>query len=88
MVARSRRATELEKAEPMPRFEIIYSDEPTSKALSSESVVARDRTEAGHKASDGLAGAQMKNGAKYYRVVDALGMVVTRGPKSATPRRD
>ena len=66
----------------MPRFEIVYSDEPTSKALSSESVVARDRTEAAHKAQSGFASAQLKNGARCYRVVDGLGMVVTRGPKA------
>jgi hypothetical protein len=66
----------------MPRFEIIYSDEPTSKALSSESIVARDRTEAAHKAQNGFASAQLKKGARCYRVVDGLGMVVTRGPRA------
>jgi hypothetical protein len=71
----------------MPRFEIIYSDEPTSKALSSESIVARDRTEAAHKAQDGFASAQSKKGARCYRVVDGLGMVVTRGPTGAPERR-
>ena len=66
----------------MPRFEIIYSVDPTSKALSSESIVARDRTEAAHKAQSGFASAQLKKGARCYRVVDGLGMVVTRGPKA------
>jgi hypothetical protein len=66
----------------MPRFEIIYSDEPTGKALSSESIVAKNRTEAAHKAQNGFASAQLKKGAKCFRVVDGLGMVVTRGPKT------
>jgi hypothetical protein len=64
----------------MPRFEIIYSDGPTSKALSSESIVARDRSEAARKAENGFASAQLKKGARCYRVVDGQGMVVTRGP--------
>jgi hypothetical protein len=68
----------------MPRFEIVYSAEPTSKALASESVVARDRLEAANKALLGLRNAQLQHGALYYRILDGLGMVVTRGPKSAT----
>jgi hypothetical protein len=68
----------------MPRFEIIYSEEPTSKALSSDSIMARDRTEAARKAEGGLADAREKNGARYYRVVDGQGMVVTRGPHAVS----
>ena len=71
----------------MPRFEIAYADEPTSKALWSESIVARDRTEAAQKAESGFTSAQEKYGAKCYRIVDALGMVVTRGPKAPSPRQ-
>jgi hypothetical protein len=72
--------------EPMPRFEIIYSDEPTTKALFSESIVARDRVEANNKAMGGFQSAQLKHGARCYRVVDGLGMVVTRGPNAAITR--
>ena len=72
--------------EPMPQFEIIYSDEPTTKALSSESIVARDRVEASNKAMVGFRSAQLKHGAKCYRVIDGLGMVVTRGPNAAITR--
>ena len=67
----------------LPRFEIIYSDEPTSRALSSDSVVARNRIDAADKAIAGLKHAQLQNGAKCYRVIDGHGMVVTRGPKDA-----
>ncbi len=70
----------------MPRFEIIYSDEPTSSSLSSDSVVARDRTEADDKAAIGFKSAQLKNGAKCYRIVDGQGMVVARGQKGASTR--
>lgn len=64
----------------MPRFEIIYSDEPTSEALLSESIVARDRTEAARKAHTDFGSAQLTSGARCYRVVDGHGMVVARGP--------
>jgi hypothetical protein len=67
----------------MARFEILYSAELTGKALFSESIVARDRVEAGNKAMVGFQSAQLKYGARCYRVIDGLGMVVTRGPKSA-----
>lgn len=70
----------------MPRFDIIYSADPTSNALFSESVVVRDRTEAGNKAMLGLPNAQQKHGALCYRVLDSFGMVVTRGPKAAIAR--
>lgn len=68
----------------MPRFDIVYSTEPTSKALHSESVVARDRTEAAVKAMQGFLKAQQTHGARCYRVLDGLGMVITRGPKEPT----
>lgn len=64
----------------MPYFEIVYSDDPTTKALSSSKVLARDRTEAAAAAMGGLAIAQAAHGAKCYRVLDGLGMVVARGP--------
>jgi hypothetical protein len=67
----------------MARFEIIYSGTPTSKALCSQSVVARNRAEAASIAVTGLPKAQLAHGARYFRIVDALGMVVTRGPKGA-----
>jgi len=65
----------------MPWFEIVYSEDPTSKALSSDKVVARDRTEAAAVAMRGFANAQTVHGAKCYRVIDGLGLVVARGPK-------
>ncbi len=68
----------------MPRFEIVYSAEPTSKALASETIVARDRLEAANRALTGLRNAQLQHGAAHFRILDGLGMVVTRGPKSAT----
>ena len=68
----------------MPRFDIIYSAAPTSTALHSESVVARDRTEAALKAMQGFLKAQQTYGARCYRVLDGLGMVITRGPKEPT----
>lgn len=70
----------------MPWFEIVYSEEPTSKALSSDKVEARDRTEAAATAQNGFAGAQAAHGAKCFRVVDGLGLVVARGPKSGAPK--
>ena len=69
----------------MPWFEIVYSDDPTGKALSSDKVSARDRTEAAAAAMNGFANAQAAHGAKCYRVVDGVGMVVARGPKTPTP---
>ncbi len=65
----------------MSWFEIAYSEDPTSKALSSDKVVARDRTEAAVVAMNGFARAQEKHGARCYRVMDGVGMVVARGPK-------
>ena len=65
----------------MPWFEIVYSEELTSKALSSDKVVVRGRIEAAAAAMSGFASAQAVHGAKFYRVVDGLGMVVARGPK-------
>ena len=70
----------------MPRFDIIYSDEPTTKALFAETIVARDRVEASSKAMLGLRSAQLKYGARCYRVIDGQGMVVTRGPNSVITR--
>jgi len=64
----------------MPSFEIIYSSDPTSRALASETITARHRTEAAAKALIGFKNAQSKHGAKCFRIVDAQGMVVTRGP--------
>jgi len=34
----------------------------------------------------GLRSAQMKHGARCYRVIDGLGMVVTRGPNAPITR--
>ena len=65
----------------MPWFEIVYSMDPTSKALSSLTITARDRTEAAGAAMSGLANAQAMHGAKCFRVMDGMGMVVARGPK-------
>jgi hypothetical protein len=65
----------------MPWFEIIYSDDPTSRPLSSHKVDARDRSEAAAAAMSGFVSAQAKHGAKCYRIVDGLGLVVARGPK-------
>ena len=70
----------------MPQFYIIYADEPTTKALFSESIVVRDRVEASSKAMVVFRSAQLKHGARCYRVIDGLGMVVTRGPKAAITR--
>lgn len=70
----------------MARFEIVYSAEPTSKALASESIVARDRLEAANRALAGLRNAHLQHGAAHFRILDALGMVVTRGPKTAPQR--
>jgi hypothetical protein len=69
----------------MPWFEVIYSEDVTSKALSSEKVAARDRMEAAAAAMNGFAKAQSQHGAKCYRVLDGLGMVVARGPKDPPP---
>ena len=66
----------------MPWFEIVYSEDVTSKALLTNKVVARDRTEAAAAAMSGFANAQSAHGAKYFRVIDGLGMVVARGPKA------
>ncbi|ANP45790.1 hypothetical protein ATE48_07575 [Candidatus Viadribacter manganicus] len=65
----------------MPWFEIIYSEDVSSKALSSNKVAARDRTEAAATAMRGFANARTTHGAKCFRVIDGLGMVVARGPK-------
>ncbi len=65
----------------MPWFEIAYSEDPTSKALLTNKVLARDRAEAAAAAMSDFAGAQTLHGAKCYRVMDGLGMVVARGPK-------
>jgi hypothetical protein len=65
----------------MPWFEVIYSEDVTSKALTSEKVAARDRTEAAAAAADGFAKATEAHGAKCFRVLDGSGMVVARGPK-------
>lgn len=64
----------------MPHFEIIYSDAPMSKALSTDSILARSRIDAAQKAAAGLRSAQSRYGARCYRVVDGQGMVVSRGP--------
>jgi hypothetical protein len=65
----------------MPWFEIIYSEDVASKALSSKKVAARDRTEAAATAMKGFANARTMHGARCYRVIDGLGLVVARGPK-------
>ena len=70
----------------MPYFEIVYSEEATTKALSSTKVQARSRTEAVADAQKGLPNAQAVHGAKCYRVLDGLGMVVARGPKDASSK--
>lgn len=62
----------------MPYFEIVYSAEATSKALTSRKVLARTRKEAAADALKGLARANADHGAKCYRVLDGLGMVVAR----------
>jgi len=59
----------------MPWFEIIYSEDPTSRPLSSGRVAARDRSEAAATAMSGFASAQAKHGAKCYRIIDGLGLV-------------
>ena len=71
----------------MPYFEIVYSEELTSKALSSGKVAARDRREAAVAALNGFANAEATHGAKCFRVVDGSGMVVARGPKSVEARK-
>jgi hypothetical protein len=68
----------------MPWFEIIYSEGPTSRALFSDKVAARDRSEAAAAAMNGFVSAQAKHGAKCYRIVDGLGLVVARGPKGSS----
>jgi hypothetical protein len=64
----------------MAWFEINYSAEPTSKALYSEKVVARSRTEAAAEAKHRFFDVQSRCGASCYRIIDAGGMVVARGP--------
>lgn len=68
----------------MPWFEIIYSEDPTSRPLSSDKVQARSHSEAAAAAMSGFESAQAKHGAKCYRIVDGLGLVVARGPKRST----
>lgn len=68
----------------MPWFEIIYSEEPTSRVLCSHKVDARNRGEAATAAMRGFASAQVTHGAKCYRIVDGLGLVVARGPQPST----
>jgi hypothetical protein len=63
----------------MPWFEVVYSEDAASKALSSDKVVARDRTEAAAAAMRGFAKARVAHGAKCYRIIDGQGMVVARG---------
>jgi hypothetical protein len=65
----------------MPWFEIIYSEEATSKTLSSDKVLARDVKEAAGVAMNGFVSAQSEHGAQHYRILDGQGMVVARGPK-------
>lgn len=65
----------------MPWFEIAYSEEPTSRALLTIKVSARNRADAAAAAMNGLASAQTMHGAKCYRVMDGLGLVVAWGPK-------
>jgi hypothetical protein len=72
------------KGRQMPWFEIIYSEDVASRPLSSDKVVARDRSEAAATAMSGFASAQAKHRAKCYRVVDGLGLVVARGPKESS----
>jgi hypothetical protein len=67
----------------MPWYEIIYSKDATSNALSSDKVLARDAREAAGAAMNGFARAQSMYGAQSYRILDGLGMVVARGPKGA-----
>jgi hypothetical protein len=64
----------------MPWFEIVYSEEPTSRALFSDKIETRDRTIAATVAMKGLI-AQATLGAKCYRIIDGWGVVVARGPK-------
>jgi hypothetical protein len=71
---------EMQRGPNMAWFEIVYSKEPTGKALSSEKVVARDRSEATATAAKGFAAARATHGADCYRVLDGGGMVVARGP--------
>jgi len=65
----------------MAWFEISYTAEPSSKALHSEKVFARSWTEAAAEAKKRFAEIQQKCGARYFRIVDAGGMVVARGPQ-------
>lgn len=64
----------------MPQFEIAYSVEPTSKAVAFEKVFARSYGDAREIAERGLDRALRESGAKCFRIVDAQGMVVSRGP--------
>ena len=65
----------------MAWFEIVYSAEPTGTALLSARIVARDRTEAAKEANKRFASVHIDCGARCYRVLDGMGMVVARGPK-------
>lgn len=67
----------------MAWFEIIYSENPTSKAITSDKISARDHAEASAVAMRGLASAAA-SGAQCYRVLDGIGMVVARGPKKSS----
>lgn len=65
----------------MPWYQIVYSEDVTSRALASDKVVARDREEAAAVAMNGFAQAHAAHGAKCFRILDGQGMVVARGPK-------
>jgi hypothetical protein len=67
----------------MAWFEIVYSEDVASKALSSDKVVARNPTEAAAAATSGFANARTVHGARCYRIIDGQGMVVARGPKGS-----
>ena len=69
----------------MPWFEIVYSEDVTSRALSSHKVAARDRKDAASAAMKGFADARTVHGAKCYRILDGSGLVVARGPKEPAP---
>jgi hypothetical protein len=67
----------------MPWFEIVYSEDPAGKALTSSQVVARNRAEAATVAEKGFPNAKSTHGATCFRITDGLGMVVARGPKAS-----
>jgi hypothetical protein len=69
----------------MAWFEIVYSVDPTGKALFSKKIDVRDPLAAAAAALSGFADAHATLGAQCYRVIDGGGLVVAHGPNSAAP---